>query len=41
MKRIDSLCYAFVVLTLISALVGIVYGGSQFTVENIYGDTIE
>lgn len=43
MKRIDGLCYAIVVLTLISALVGIFYstGGSQFTVENIYGDTIE
>ena len=43
MNRIDSLCYAIVVLTLISALVGLCYstGGSQFTVENIYGETIE
>jgi len=38
MNRIDNLCYAIVVLTLISTLVGICYstGGSQFTVENIY-----
>lgn len=43
MKRIDSLCDAIVVLTLILALAGIFYstGGSQFTVENIYGETIE
>ncbi len=42
MPRINSLCYAIVVLTLISALVGIFYstGGSQFSVENIYGETI-
>ncbi len=43
MQRIDSLCYTMVVLTLISALVGLFYstGGSQFSVENIYGEIIE
>lgn len=43
MKKIDYLCYFIVILTLITALVGIFYstGGSRFVVQNIYGEIIE
>ncbi len=43
MKTINYLCYVIVVLTLISAGVGIFYstGNDTFTVENIYGESIE
>lgn len=43
MKKINLLSYLIVVLTLITALVGIFYstGGVSYTVENIYGESIE
>ncbi|OEF95698.1 hypothetical protein [Desulfuribacillus alkaliarsenatis] len=42
-KNIQYLCYLIVVLTVISATVGIFYStdGVPFSVENIYGETVE
>lgn len=43
MKKVHYLCYLIVVLTMISALVGLFYttGSGTFVVENIYGESIE
>lgn len=43
MKKLNYLCYFIVLLTLVSALVGILYstGSDRFVVENIYGERIE
>lgn len=42
MKKVDYLCYVIILLTLITTLSGLLYsnGGSEFVVENIYGDSI-
>lgn len=43
MKKIDFICFIIVVLTMISASIGIFYstGEEKFTVKNIYGESIE
>lgn len=43
LKKIDFICFIIVVLTMISASIGIFYstGEEKFTVKNIYGESIE
>ncbi|QNO14212.1 hypothetical protein HYG86_05215 [Alkalicella caledoniensis] len=43
MKKLNYLCYFIVFLIFVCGLVGIFYttGGDRFTVENIYGESIE
>ena len=42
MKKVDYLCYMIVFLTLVTTLSGLLYsnGGSEFEVENIYGESV-
>jgi len=43
LKKIDFLCVMIVILTLVSACSGVFYttGGERFTVQNIYGESVE